>query len=101
MRVTGVSFDTTTAPKVTVGRKVTGVDVLLPIDPAQLPQAGGFTYYQYTPAATWVFRHPLGRIPSVTVYELDGTEMDTDVEASVTTITLTFGTPSTGYIIVN
>lgn len=95
-----MSVATTTATRVTVGRKITGVDVLLPIDPTQLPQAGGFTYYQYTPAATWLFRHPLGRIPSVTVYELDGTEMDTDVESTITTITLTFGQPSTGYIIV-
>ncbi len=99
MKVTAVTVGTTVSTAVVPGRRIVGVDVLLPVDPMSLPKAGGYTYFQYTPAATWSFRHPLGRVPQVALYDLDGQNMDTDVDATTTTVTLTFSVPMTGYLI--
>lgn len=99
VRVTAVTVGTTTVNRVTPGRRITGVDVLLPADPMTLPKAGGYTYFMYLPSATWAFQHPLGRVPQVALYDLDGQQMDTDIEATTTTVTLTFATPMSGYVI--
>lgn len=67
---------------------------------------GSIRYRQRTPAATWSFRHPLGRTPQVTTYigDLDGDEpleqVDTSVEATDTTVVVTWPYPMSGELIV-
>lgn len=100
LKVTAVTVATVTANRVIPGRTIKGVDVLLPLNPTQLPKAGGYTYFMYVSSSTWSFKHPLGRIPQVALYDLNGVAMDTDVDVTTTTITLTFAAPASGYIIV-
>ncbi len=99
MKVTAVTIGTTATTAIVPGRRIVGVDVLLPVDPMTLPKAGGYTFFQYRPAATWTFTHPLGRVPQVAIYDLDGQNMDSDIDATSTTVTVTFSIPMTGYLI--
>lgn len=66
---------------------------------------GSIRYRQRTPAATWSFRHPLGRTPQVSTYIAvgDGPELeqvDTSVIADDTTVVVTWPYPMSGELIV-
>jgi hypothetical protein len=52
-----------------------------------------------SPAGTWILPHDLGRVPSVAVYLASGEAVIADVSASTTTITVTFATAQTGFVL--
>lgn len=63
--------------------------------------AGGgvLVYNQSTPASTWTVLHSLNRAPMVQVYDAAGDLVMTDVVSTNTTITVTFATPQTGFLL--
>ena len=63
--------------------------------------AGSTVITQSTPAATWILSHTIGRVPAVSVYLASGEQVDTDVVASASTVTVTFATPQTGFVILS
>jgi hypothetical protein len=56
------------------------------------------TYTPSAPASTWTYTHALGRIPQVSVW-IDGRRVEADIDASDTTVTVTFATPATGVLL--
>lgn len=71
-----------------------------PVGPAGPP--GVSRQYDVTsPAGTWILPHDLGRVPAVAVYLADGEAVIADVAATSTTITVTFATAQTGFVIAN
>ena len=72
--------------------------VVYPPDAAP-PQELGEVYVQGTPSATWTFNHSLGRLPAVSLYLMDGEEVDTDVEASTTQVTATWPSAQSGRMV--
>lgn len=70
-----------------------------PVGPAG-PAGGGtvLTYTQSIPSASWSIAHPFGRIPAVQVY-IDGVQVDTDITASDTHVSVVFPSPTTGIAI--
>lgn len=55
----------------------------------------GFEYTQTVAAATWTIPHALGRRPSVEVYAANERVM-ADIDASTTSVTITFAAPVSG-----
>ncbi len=53
---------------------------------------------QASPASTWILTNPLGRDVTVDVY-VGGEKVNTDVVMSSTTITVTFPSPQSGFVI--
>jgi hypothetical protein len=64
---------------------------------ASLVGAGGatVTHTQSTPLATWTIPHTLGRLPLVSVY-VAGSEVLADIDATSSSVTITFATPTSG-----
>jgi hypothetical protein len=56
------------------------------------------TYTPSAPASTWTYAHSLGRIPQVSIW-IDGRKVDADIDASATTVTVTFAVPATGILL--
>lgn len=54
---------------------------------------------QAAAAATWTFSHGLGRIPGVSLYLMDGEEVETDVDASDTQVIATWPSPVAGKMV--
>jgi hypothetical protein len=52
-----------------------------------------------TSAATWIFYHPLGRVPTVQVFLASGEHVLSDVIATASQITVTFPSPQAGFIL--
>lgn len=50
-------------------------------------------------AATWVFGHGLGRVPTVQVFLSSGESVLTDVAATTSQITVTFPSPQAGFVL--
>lgn len=57
-------------------------------------------HIQSTPNASWIINHTFNREPDVAVY-VGGQEVDADVAATVTTVTVTFASPQTGVAILS
>ncbi len=57
-------------------------------------------HIQSVPNASWVISHTFNREPDVAVY-VGGQEVDADVAATVTTVTVTFASPQTGVAILS
>jgi hypothetical protein len=57
-------------------------------------------HIQSVPAGSWVISHSFNREPDVAVY-VGGQEVDADVSATVTTVTVTFASPQTGVAILS
>lgn len=60
--------------------------------------SGGFVHTQAAPAASATIEHPLGRLPNVAVY-VGGVEVETDVSATDSTVTVVFPAP-TSFVLV-
>jgi microcompartment protein CcmL/EutN len=60
---------------------------------------GGQVHTQAAAAATWIIAHSLGRLPSVTIYLNSGEEVDTDITATSTSVTVTFPAATPGFAI--
>lgn len=63
--------------------------------------AGGIEYPQLVPRATWTITHGLGRRPSVSVYDANGSQIETDVQATTTTATIAFPEPTVGSVVLS
>lgn len=50
-------------------------------------------------AGTWIIPHDLGRLPQVQVYLATGELVLADVAATTTTITITFASPTAGFVV--
>jgi hypothetical protein len=61
--------------------------------------AAGTEYVRNTPAATWSIIHNLQRRPSVIIYDASGAEVEADVVADTTSVTITFPAPVTGSVV--
>ena len=62
-------------------------------------QANGVEYVRNTPASTWNIQHTLQRRPAVTIFDATGQEVEADVEADSTSVTITFPSPITGSVV--
>lgn len=61
-----------------------------------------YTYTQSAPSASWVVTHNLNTFPSVSVVDTGGTEIIPDIlYVSANSITLTFGSPTSGKAYLN
>jgi hypothetical protein len=60
---------------------------------------GGFEHTQTTPSATWIIPHTLGRLPSVKIY-IAGREVGADVEATLSSVTITFPSAISGKAVI-
>jgi len=69
-------------------------------NPAAL-RAATSVVVDFAAAATWSTTHSLGRRPAVSVFLPTGEEVDTDVVATDTTVTLTFATPTAGTLVLS
>jgi hypothetical protein len=62
------------------------------------PAGGNFLFTQNSSASTWNITHSLGYYPAVTVVDSAGTVVEgTTTYPSITTVTLTFSSPFSGY----
>ncbi len=61
----------------------------------------GIVHEQLSPSASWIITHTLGRLPSVTVYHLDGEEVEADVFVTTTQVNIVFPFPTTGRAVIN
>jgi len=62
------------------------------------PVADGQLFTQSIPLSTWTFAHALHRIPVVSVY-VDSEEVDADVTATDTSVTVEFPNPTAGFAV--
>jgi hypothetical protein len=61
-----------------------------------------YVHVQGTPASTWIVTHGLGKFPAVDVVDTGGSVVIPSVHFDdVNTVTLTFGSPTTGKAFVN
>lgn len=67
-----------------------------PPGPPGLSGIGGYVYAQTVPLATWTISHTLGRMPSVSLYDSFGEQVDADVTASPTAVTASYPSPRIG-----
>lgn len=61
----------------------------------------GVVHEQLALSASWIITHSLGRLPSVTVYHLDGEEVEADVFVTTTQVNIVFPFPTTGRAVIN
>jgi hypothetical protein len=102
VNINGVVHQTVTATRVTVGRRLRGASVLVPVqNGAATPTGSSFTLYQLTPAAQWTFTNPVGHVPTVTVYMLSGVQADTDIDLDGNQIIITWANPHAGYVVIS
>ena len=59
----------------------------------------GFALTQTTPAATWIFPNTSGKMCDVDVF-VGGSKVMVDVDVTETNISVSFGSPQSGYITV-
>lgn len=76
---------------------------VLPVPGPPGPPGGGTgsgaqIHQQTTPTATWTVTHTFGRLPAVDLY-IAGVLVEADVEATTTSVTVTFPTPTAGYAV--
>lgn len=57
---------------------------------------GSYVHAQTVPLATWTIPHTLGRMPSVSLYDSLGEQVEADVTASPTAATASYPSPRTG-----
>lgn len=61
------------------------------------PDTAPFTFVQATPAASWPIVHGLGYYPQVTVVDVNGNWIISDVAyGDINSVTVTHGAPLTG-----
>lgn len=84
-------------PTVTVAAPAAPTVHVVPVAGPPGP-AGGFVHTQATPAASATIDHPLGRLPNVAIY-VGGVEVETDVSATNSTVTVVFPAP-TAFVLV-
>ncbi len=63
------------------------------------PITSGYVHVQIIALATWVINHPLGRRPNVALFTTDGEEVEADIIASNTVVTITLPGPMAGQAI--
>jgi hypothetical protein len=64
---------------------------------------GPATYYTHTqaaPLATWTIPNTFGRLPCVQVY-VNGAQVDTDIDASLPQVVITFPIPTSGVAVLS
>lgn len=67
-----------------------------------LPASGGggtaaaVVHVQASPAGTWSIPHTFGRLPVVTVYDSTGAQVEADVSATDSSVSIMFATPIAG-----
>lgn len=59
---------------------------------------GGYVHTQGSPSASWSITNPLGRMPSVDLY-VAGQQVEADVEATTSTVSVTFPAPTAGFAV--
>lgn len=57
-----------------------------------------YRYDQTAPSASWVIAHGLGRAPLVDVFLANGEQVEADVTATATTISVVFAAATTGFV---
>lgn len=75
---------------------------------SELPLVGGGTidgdlahvHTQAVASASWMISHSLGRLPAVALY-IGGEQVDADVTASSSSVTISLPTPMTGTAVLN
>lgn len=73
-----------------------------PQGPPGTPGGSAFIYTQVSPAATWIITHNLNSFVHVTIMNVGGTIVDTDVvETSLNTTTVTFSQPQAGTAVIS
>jgi hypothetical protein len=78
-------------------------DIVVAVPATLPPWAGGvgggggagLQFTQITPSASWSFTHTIGRLPNVQIY-IAGKAVLADVEATSTTVLVTFATAQSG-----
>jgi hypothetical protein len=72
-------------------------DGLVPVDqlPASFGGLAAIVFTQASPLGSWSITHSLGRLPLIHVY-VGGSEVLADVDADLTTATVTFASPASG-----
>ena len=65
------------------------------------PAGGSTRINQSTAASTWILSHSLGRIPVVSVYLSTDEYVITDYTVTINTITVTFPSPQSGYVLIS
>ena len=58
----------------------------------------GTEHFQSAAASTWIIAHSLGRRPSVSIY-IDGEEVDADIVANTSQVSVIFPSPRSGYAV--
>lgn len=53
-------------------------------------------HVQASPSASWIFGHPLGRVPNITVYDTSNVEIECDITADATTVNISADAPFAG-----
>lgn len=58
----------------------------------------GYQHVQTDPLATWTITVPIvfTRLPQVSIFDPDGDQVETDVNVTMSTVTITFPSPQTG-----
>lgn len=78
------------------------ITVVLPVPgprgPAGTGAGGGLVHQQTTPSASWSIPHQLGRLPVVDLY-VAGELVEADVAADVSSVHVTFPTPTSGFAV--
>lgn len=96
-----VSVGPTEADMVIVGQDRIGRKIAAGPQGPVGPAGAGYLHTQTTAAATWIINHNLGRIPSVSLFFLDGTEFFSDVLSLSNAVTVTFPAPVSGIAVLN
>lgn len=82
-------------PHVAVTLPSVDVSVSVPMTGPPGPPGQGYVHTQSTPAASWIIAHPIGRVPDVALY-IAGEQVDADITADATTVTITLPEPTSG-----
>lgn len=63
----------------------------------------GFVYHQVAPSASWLFANPLGRLPSVQIYDAAGNQCEADVVcvSPFTQVNVISAAPIAGYAVLS
>lgn len=92
---TCVEVTVPTPPIVAVTLPGVDVTVAFPMTGPPGPPGQGYVHTQSTPAASWIIAHPIGRVPDVALY-IAGEQVDADITADATTVTITLPEPISG-----
>lgn len=68
------------------------------IEPPSGSGENSYVHTQSSPSASWSISNPLGRLPGVSLY-VGGTLVEADVDATNSTVHISFPTPVAGYAV--